>query len=192
MGDIELQAFAERLKELRTSLNLTQVQFVEGLGITPAALSAYEKNSKNPSISVAKRIAEKYKISIDWLCGLSDKKTGESIISDMSDIISMLFKISNEIDIFLTYDDSSYYSEIHFDTKDMALFMSRWTKMKDLFDKNMIDNDVYNLWKEKEILNFRNKLIYKNRTNELFMETIPFTNDDTEGFIIPDDTEGFK
>jgi len=185
MGDIELQVFAERVKELRTSLNLTQVQFVEGLGITPAALSAYEKNSKNPSISVAKRIAEKYKISIDWLCGLSNKKTGESIISDMSDIISMLFKISNEIDISLTCDDD-YYSAIHFDTEDMALFIGRWTKMKDLFDKNMIDNDVYNLWKEKEILNFRNKAIYKNRNFE------PFTNNEMKGFDIPDDdVEGF-
>ena len=58
MGDIELQIFADRLKELRLRRNLTQKDFAEKIGVTAAALSAYENNLKNPSVAVAKRIAD--------------------------------------------------------------------------------------------------------------------------------------
>ena len=60
MNDLDLDIFAQRLKELRTTLGITQKDFASELGITAAALSSYEKNNINPSISVAKRIAEKY------------------------------------------------------------------------------------------------------------------------------------
>ena len=66
------EIFSQRLRELRASKEKTQAEFVEGLGITASALSSYEKNTKNPSINVVKRIAKKYNVSIDWLCGLSE------------------------------------------------------------------------------------------------------------------------
>ena len=50
MGDNELQVFADRLRELRKSLNLTQKEFADKIGITAAALSSYENNQINPSI----------------------------------------------------------------------------------------------------------------------------------------------
>lgn len=74
MGDIELEVFSERLKSLRLELNMTQKEFAERIGVTAAALSAYENNQKNPSIAVAKRISEKFNISLDWLCGLNEQK----------------------------------------------------------------------------------------------------------------------
>ena len=93
MGDIELQIFANRLKEFRTENGLTQKEFAEKIGVTAAALSAYENNSKNPSISVAKRIAEAFEISIDWLCGITDKKNSEDKIETYSDFISAILKL---------------------------------------------------------------------------------------------------
>ena len=57
MGDTELQVFSDRIKKLRLSLNMTQKKFAEEIGITASALSSYEKNLKNPSIAVAKKIA---------------------------------------------------------------------------------------------------------------------------------------
>lgn len=96
MGDIELQIFADKLKELRLSLGLTQAEFVEKLGITASALSAYEKNQKNPSISIVKKIAEQYNVSIDWLCGLTNKKHVNNIISTVSDIVKLLLQIEEK------------------------------------------------------------------------------------------------
>ena len=59
----------DRIKQLRTRLKLSQREFVEGIGITASALSAYEKGQKQPTISVAMNIAAKYNVSLDWLCG---------------------------------------------------------------------------------------------------------------------------
>ncbi len=158
MGDIELQIFSDRLKELRAELKLTQAQFVEGLGITSAALSAYEKNSKNPSISVAKRIAEKYHISLDWLCGLSNKRNIEDRIETYGDIIRLLFKLEENIDINVSFElvktalDPIFPSaSISFGNFKIQEFIKDWEKMKDLHDKSIIDDDVYNLWMEKTL-----------------------------------------
>ena len=98
MGDIELEIFSQRLRELRLSLEMTQKEFAKELGITASALSSYEKNNINPSISIAKRIAEKYHVSIDWLCGLSDKKDLKHPFQTYGDIVSVLF----DIDDYLT------------------------------------------------------------------------------------------
>ena len=156
MGDLELQVFADRLKELRTSLELTQAQFVADLGITASALSAYEKNTKNPSIIVAKRIADKYNISVDWLIGLSNNKNINEECTTYSDIIRMLFIVEKYLDISIGVSDidnelpfiSAY---IRFDNKKMCTFLQDWKKMKELHDNNSIDDEVYSLWFEKTI-----------------------------------------
>lgn len=93
MGDIELQLFSERLKELRLSLNMTQKDFADKIDVTAAALSAYENNQKNPSIAVAKRIAETFKISLDWLCGISDQKKLNKKIETYADLIRIINQI---------------------------------------------------------------------------------------------------
>jgi len=70
MGDFKI--LAKRIKELRTSLKLTQKLFAEKVGCTAATLSAYENGSKSPSLEIVKNIAEKCNVSIDWLVGLSN------------------------------------------------------------------------------------------------------------------------
>lgn len=160
MGDIELQIFSDRLKELRTSLGLTQAQFVDGLGITASALSAYEKNLKNPSISVARRIAQKYHISIDWLCGLSEKKNYDNEINTYNDLFRIFFEIEKACGVTLGLVYSLEVCDVNsanaYDLNSLAFseyeaqqFISEWGKMKKLHDDNIIDDDVYNLWKEK-------------------------------------------
>lgn len=157
MGDIELQTFADRLKELRSDKGLTQAQFIEDLGITASALSSYEKNLKNPSISVAKRIAEKYNVSIDWLCGLSDKKHNTEEIETYSDLFKILFEIVRHTPITLDYipifsngfNPSGDIITIQFNDELIDNFLEEWKKMKSLHDEKVIDDDVYNLWIEK-------------------------------------------
>lgn len=65
----DLTIFGERLKQLRTSLNMSQRDFAEKIGVTASALSTYEKGQKNPSILVAINIAAAFNVSLDWLCG---------------------------------------------------------------------------------------------------------------------------
>ena len=97
MGDMELQVFSDRIKKLRLSLDMTQKKFAEEIGITASALSSYEKNLKNPSIAVAKKIAETFRVSIDWLCGLSDKMKNGNEPETYADVIDLLVKIEKSI-----------------------------------------------------------------------------------------------
>ncbi len=72
--------FAKRLKEARLSAGLKQSDLAEKAGITAASISAYESTDltkgKNPSLENAKAIAKALNVSLDWLCGLIDSKSG--------------------------------------------------------------------------------------------------------------------
>lgn len=105
MENDELNVFARRLKQLRLSLNMTQKEFADKVDLTASALSAYENNIKNPSVAVAKRIAEKFSISIDWLCGLSDKMTSSDDIISYSDAIRAFDKLDEAFSIKINIAD---------------------------------------------------------------------------------------
>ncbi len=158
MGDLELQIFADRLKHLRVSLGLTQSEFVEKLGITASALSAYEKNQKNPSISVVKRIATQYNVSIDWLCGLTDKMYINDTISSIGDIAKMLLQIAEQNCIkdivsvpFDNIFDFSEYNAIVFNNSRLWEFLYEWRDIKKIHDNKTIDDELYSLWIEKTL-----------------------------------------
>lgn len=160
MGDIELQVFADRLKELRSKKNITQKDFAEKIGVTAAALSAYENNVKNPSIAVAKRIAEVFHVSIDWLCGLTDKESYDEQFETFSDIIQILFRIDSEspFTFSLEVDPYSRKASIVFDSPKIVQFIKEWEKIRQVYGQKLIDNDVYALWQEKELMKYHEKL----------------------------------
>lgn len=95
MGESELQIFADRLKEFRLQKKMTQKDFATKIGITPAALSLYESNSKNPSIGVVKRISEVFGVSIDWLCGLSEQMTLNAEPETLADVALKIVDLLN-------------------------------------------------------------------------------------------------
>lgn len=162
MGDFSV--LAVRIKELRTSMKMTQKEFSAYVGCTAATLSAYENGSKSPSLEIIKGVAEKCHVSIDWLCGLSNKKRNNSI-ETYSDLYDYLFTIGEKTN--LRFETVSYiggYDEpitmhtqaIWFDNIQICNFMEEWQKMKTLHDDGSIDDDVYNLWMEKVLIKNRN------------------------------------
>lgn len=171
MGDFSI--LANRIKELRTKFNVTQKEFAAKVGCTAATLSAYENGSKSPSLEIIKGIAEKCDVSIDWLCGLSDKENNKENDLSYSDIIEMLFTIENNLDITLieeeyTVEDidlntgyptpyTNTYTIIRFNNKTANLFLTDWNKMKNLHDSGSIDDEVYSLWIEKTLLKYKDK-----------------------------------
>lgn len=67
--------FYERIKELRLSLGINQVQFAKKLNVTKQCVSNWENANLQPSIDMLRRIAETFSISTDYLLGLSDHQT---------------------------------------------------------------------------------------------------------------------
>lgn len=167
MGEFEI--LGTRLKQLRSQLNMSQAEFAEYIGISASTLSAYEIGAKNPSIGIFKIIAEKCNVSIDWLCGLSENRNINNRIENYADIYKMLFDISMAIDInFSSHEENiTIYGNdfnaiphiepreittLYFDDEKLITFISEWQKMHNLHKSKIIDDDVYNLWKEKVIL----------------------------------------
>ncbi len=67
--------FYERIKELRLSLGINQVQFAKKLNVTKQCVSNWENANLQPSIDMLIRIAKTFSVSTDYLLGLNDKPT---------------------------------------------------------------------------------------------------------------------
>lgn len=152
MDNDDLLIFSQRVRQLRNELNLTQKEFAEGIDLTASALSAYENNTKNPSLIVARKISEKYHISIDWLCGLSDKKSTEDSTKyqKYSELIEALSKISDAMRLYI--DNPKIAGEdnyvISIEDTAMQYFLEDWKGILELRNKGTIDNKLYSLWIE--------------------------------------------
>ncbi|MCM1546568.1 MAG: helix-turn-helix domain-containing protein [Clostridiales bacterium] len=62
----------KRLKELRTEKGYTQKQFADIFGINSVTYLHYEKEQREPPLSLLADIAEFYGVTVDYLLGLSD------------------------------------------------------------------------------------------------------------------------
>lgn len=67
--------FEERIKELRTSMGLNQIQFGRKLFVTKQCISNWENGNIQPSIDMLIRISQTFSVSTDYLLGLNDKPT---------------------------------------------------------------------------------------------------------------------
>ena len=67
-------SFGSRLKELRIEQNASQKDVADDIGISITAISQYESDSRFPNEETLKRLCLYYKISSDYLLGLTDTK----------------------------------------------------------------------------------------------------------------------
>lgn len=66
--------FGQRIKELRKSLGLNQIEFGNRLGVTKQSVCNWENGNIQPSIDMLTRISKLYSISTDYLLGLSEER----------------------------------------------------------------------------------------------------------------------
>ena len=64
----------KKLKLLRKKYNITQTELADFLNTSQSTISAYESGRTTLLTSFALAICEKYKVSLDWLCGRENKK----------------------------------------------------------------------------------------------------------------------
>ena len=58
---------AGRFRALRNKVNLSQKDFAQTIGVSQSVIAEIERGSREPSRSVLVAIAEKYRVSLDWL-----------------------------------------------------------------------------------------------------------------------------
>jgi transcriptional regulator with XRE-family HTH domain len=73
---IDMEGFAERLRNARSSRDLTQTRLAEILEISPRVYNRWERGSAIPKLDTVVKIAEILEVSIDELVGL--KKTSDN------------------------------------------------------------------------------------------------------------------
>jgi transcriptional regulator with XRE-family HTH domain len=91
--------FSNRLHELREDTDMKQSELAEKLDLKPSAISKYEKGSTQPSIPTIIRIADIFKVSADYLLGISSIKnpyTQEKITPKEAEIITRYRKLTAE------------------------------------------------------------------------------------------------
>ena len=79
------EEFSKRLTLLRKEKGITQKQAAQDLGVSQALLSHYEKGIRECGLEFVARACEYYKVSSDYLLGLSQLTGGEKISSDLPD-----------------------------------------------------------------------------------------------------------
>lgn len=148
-----------RIKELRTSKNLTQKELAETLNISTVSVSSYETGAKTPSLDMVLNIAQRYNVSIDWLCGLSDNMTLDNHITTYKDIFRLFITVldaryenKETVPIIDTIDtETSAVSLTLHDDKNFQDFFSKWCDIFKLHCEGTIDDDLYQIWIEKQL-----------------------------------------
>lgn len=69
--------FSENLRLLRKAHGLKQQELADQLGISLRAYQYYERNEREPQLSVLVRIADYFGISLDELAGRDDSAPGK-------------------------------------------------------------------------------------------------------------------
>ena len=70
-----MRDFSEIIKELRLSKNLTQSQLAERMWVKKSIISAYECDSRAPSLDMLIKYAKEFHVYTDYLLGIESNKT---------------------------------------------------------------------------------------------------------------------
>ena len=65
---------AERISELRDSMELSQIELSNMIHVSRSSMSAYEKGTTQPPLTVLLQLADLFHVSLDYLMGRTDIK----------------------------------------------------------------------------------------------------------------------
>ena len=79
LGSGVMEAFAKRLRELRTARGISQEALAAAAGASKATIQNWENQRRSPSLRDAARIADVLQVSLDELAGRSFRSPGEGL-----------------------------------------------------------------------------------------------------------------
>ena len=71
MGDT-MPTIADRIKDRRLAMNMSQYDLADASGIKQAQISRYERGTNDPTGAVLIALARALQVSVDWLLGMVD------------------------------------------------------------------------------------------------------------------------
>ena len=79
IGGFDMNVLGKRIKQLRESERLNQLELAKKLNISNTTLSQYETGQRIPSDDIKIKIARMFKVSLDYLLGVSDVRNYNDI-----------------------------------------------------------------------------------------------------------------
>lgn len=173
----DLEKLSANLLNLRKKAGKQQKDVAKAIGITAAALSAYEKGKKQPSLDYAIRLAKYYGVSLDVLCGdeePTEMPTSENakILQELEDICGnerITTHMSVESIPWYAYEGLNDYERAALQDKQeqsgipteykaatikiynpiIGEFLNQYEKVLNLYNEGVIDADMFKYWKKK-------------------------------------------
>lgn len=79
----EQEAFIKNLSILLEERNITQRELAEKIDVTEVTISRYLSGERSPRIEIVNKIANYFKVSVDYLLGRTDIKNPSSLQSEI-------------------------------------------------------------------------------------------------------------
>lgn len=76
--------FPNRIKYLRQTRELTQVQLADKLGVAKQSISNWENDNIMPSVDMLEKIADFFSVSTDYLLGRENRKNTDGSVIDVT------------------------------------------------------------------------------------------------------------
>ena len=94
-NELQFDKFRKNVSDLLQSKGILGKELASEIGITPATLSRYLKNKRDPDLEYVYRIAKYMGVTIDWLLGVSEEKT-ETLSPDIKHFSELYAHASEE------------------------------------------------------------------------------------------------
>lgn len=88
--------FAERLKQLRKSKGLTQVQFATEFNISAGTIAMWETNKRIPDTTMLMRIADYFGVSVDYLLGNNTASANNTVSVGQFQLDNVYFSLAKQ------------------------------------------------------------------------------------------------
>ncbi len=82
-----MSRFAERLRQLRTARDLSQMDFSKIIGMSKSSINMYERGEREPGLETLEKIADFFNVDMDYLLGKTDVVNRAIFDSTPSNII---------------------------------------------------------------------------------------------------------
>ncbi len=76
----------QRITELRKQKGWSQSELAKQTHVSREIVGRYERGDAVPSIDIAKRMADAFEVSLDYLAGASDKQLNKEIVKRIEEV----------------------------------------------------------------------------------------------------------
>ena len=114
------EVFAYRLKSLREEKHLNQSECAQKLGISRGSMSFYEHGERLPDIEIIYNMAHFFKVTSDYLIGISNIKTNDANINSVCKYLNLTEETVDRLRFNMenTFRDDLPYWDLFYDFKD--------------------------------------------------------------------------